>query len=117
MPTHKTWTIGEVLTAGDLNTAFTPLPLYAAAITAQYTAGAIAANGTASVAIALPVSRFTVAPIVTLTTTDSVLTPFVSAVTSGTVTVGLRNNGSVSSGGTVTITGWAFQFTSGTAAG
>ncbi len=117
MPTHKTWTIGEVLTASDLNTAFSPVPLYSAACSAQYTAGAIAANGTASVAIAFPASRFTVAPIVTLSTNDAVLTPFVSAVTAGTVTVGLRNNGSISSAGTVTIHVWATQFTSGTAAG
>lgn len=117
MPTFKTFTIGEVLTASDLNTTFTPLPLYSAAITGQYTAGAIAANGTASVAIAFPTSRFTVAPIVTLSTNDAVLTPFVSAVTAGTVTVGLRNNGSISSAGTVTIYGVALQFTSGTAAG
>ena len=65
MPTFKTWSIGEVLTASDLNTAFSPIPLYASAITAQYTGGAIAAGGTASVAIAFPASRFTPAPIVT----------------------------------------------------
>ena len=39
MPTFKTWSIGEVLTASDLNTAFSPIPLYASAITAQYTGG------------------------------------------------------------------------------
>jgi hypothetical protein len=41
----------------------------------------------------------------------------VSAVTSGTVTVGLKNNGSGSSSGTVVIYGFATQMTSGTAAG
>ena len=117
MPTFKTWSIGEVLTASDLNTAFSPSALYQSAITAQYTGGAIAADGTASVAIAFPASRFTVAPIVTVSTSDARLTAFISSVNAGTVTVGLRNNGSGNSGGTVTIYGIAMQFTSGTAAG
>lgn len=117
MPTHKTWTIGEVLTASDLNTAFSPVPLYSAACSAQYTGGAIAINTSTTLAIAFPTSRFTVAPVVTLSTNDQYLTAYVSAVTAGTVTVGLRNNGNASSAGTVTIHVWATQFTSGTAAG
>lgn len=117
MAAYKTWTIGEVLTASDLNNSLSNLPLRYAAVTAQYTAGAIAINTSTTVAIAFPASRFTVAPIVTVSTSDQYLTAYVSAVTSGTVTVGLRNNGNASSAGTVTIYGLATQMTSGTAAG
>ena len=117
MSATKVWNIGDVLTASDLNSNFSKLPYAVAAITASYTGGAIAANGTASVAIALPSSRFGVAPIVSLSTNDGYLTPFVSAVTSGTVTVGLRNNGNANSAGTVVIYGVCLQMTSGTAAG
>jgi len=117
MSATKVWNIGDVLTASDLNGNFSKLPYAVSAITASYTGGAIASNGSATVAIAFPASRFGVAPIITLSTSDPFLTPYVSAVTSGTVTVGLKNNGSGSSSGTVVIYGFATQMTSGTAAG
>jgi hypothetical protein len=117
MAAYKTWTIGDILTANDLNLSFQDLPLNTAAFTANYSAGAITANGTASISVTLPASRFDVAPIVTLTTTDGLITPFVSSVNAGTVTVGLRNNGNASSGASFTIYGFAVQMTSGTAAG
>lgn len=117
MAGYKIWNIGDVLTAADLNSSFSDLPLRHAAITATYTGGAIAINTSTTVAIAFPTSRFSVAPIVTLSTNDQYLTAYVSAVTSGTVTVGLRNNGNASSAGTVVIYGLATQMTSGTAAG
>lgn len=117
MPGFKTWNIGDVLTASDLNSSFTNLPLRHAAITATYTSGAILTNATALVNIAFPVSRFSVAPIVTVSTNDRYLTAFVSSVNAGTVTVGLSNNGNASSAATVVIYGLATQMTSGTAAG
>ena len=116
MPGTKTWTIGEVLTASDLNGNFTKLPIATAAFTATQS-GALTINTGTTVAVAFPASRFTVAPIVTLTTSSTVLTPYISAVTSGTVTVGVYNNGAASSGATTTIYGFAVQMTSGTAAG
>jgi len=117
MAGFKTWNIGDVLTASDLNNSFTNLPLRHAAITATYTGGAIAVNTSTTINIAFPVSRFTVTPIVTLSCDESLLTPFISSMNSGTVTVGLRNNGNASSNGTVVIYGLATQMTSGTAAG
>ena len=117
MAGYKIWNIGDVLTAADLNSSFSDLPLRHSAITATYTGGAIAINTSTTVAIAFPTSRFSVAPIVTLSTNDQYLTAYVSAVTAGTVTVGLRNNGNTSSAGTVVIYGLVTQMTSGTAAG
>lgn len=117
MSATKTWNIGDVLTASDLNSNFSKLPYSTSAVTATYTGGAIAINTSTTVAIAFPTSRFSVAPIVALSTSDQYLTAYVSAVTAGTVTVGLRNNGNASSAGTVVIYGLASQWTSGTAAG
>lgn len=117
MAATKTWNIGDVLTASDLNSNFSKLPLAVSAVTATYTGGAIAINTGTTVAIAFPTSRFTVAPIVSVSCNDKYLTAYVSAVTSGTVTVGLRNNGNTSSAATVVIYGVATQMTSGTAAG
>ena len=117
MSATKTWNIGDVLTAADLNSNFTKLPYAFASFTSSYTAGAIAANGNATLAIVLPTSRFSVAPICTVSTNSTVITPYISAVGAGTVTVGLFNNGATSSAATVVIYGVAVQATSGTAAG
>ena len=117
MAGYKIWNIVDVLTAADLNSSFSDLPLWHSAITATYTGGAIGINTSTTVAIAFPVSRFSQAPIVALSCNDQYLTAYVSAVTSGTVTVGLRNNGNNPSAGTVVIYGMATQMTSGTAAG
>jgi len=117
MSATKSWSIGDVLTAADLNSNFTKLPLAVSGFTGAYSAGAIAAAGSATLAIAFPASRFTVAPICTLSTSAAVITPVVNAVTSGTVTVALVNNGGVNSAATFTVYGVAVQMTSGTAAG
>lgn len=117
MSATKTWNIGDVLTASDLNSNFTKLPYAVAGFTSTYTGGAIAINTSTTVAITLPVSRFSVAPIVSVSCNDPYLTAYVSAIGSGTATIGLRNNGNASSSGTVIITGVAIQMTSGTAAG
>ena len=117
MAATKTWNIGDVLTASDLNSNFTKLPLAVSGVTATYTGGALLINTSTTVAIAFPASRFTQAPIVSVSCNDQYLTPYISALTSGTVTVGLRNNGNASSSGTVVIYGVALQMTSGTAAG
>jgi hypothetical protein len=118
MAAYKTWTIGDVLTAADLNASFQDLPLNTAAFTANYSASTgIAINTSVTISVTLPASRFDVAPIVNLTTTDGLITPYVSSVTNGTVVVGLRNNGNATSGTAFTIYGFAVQMTSGTAAG
>jgi hypothetical protein len=112
----KTWSIGEVLTASDLNGNFTKLPYASAAFT--YTqAAVISPNSSATVAVAFPASRFNVAPLVTVSSQSNVLTAYISAVTSGTVTVGLCNNGNATSSTNVIVSGIAIQMTSGTAAG
>lgn len=117
MSATKTWNIGDVLTASDLNSNFTKLPYSVMPFTATYTSGAIAANATALIAVPFTASRFSVAPIVSASTDSRYLTAYVSSVTSGTVTIGLSNNGNASSAATVVITGFAMQFSSGTAAG
>lgn len=116
MSATKTWAIGDVLTAADLNSNFTKLPYAVSAFTATQS-GALLVNTGTTVAVVFPAGRFTVAPIVTLTTNSTVLTPYISAVNAGTVTVGVFNNGNASSGATTTIYGVATQMTSGTAAG
>ena len=112
----KTWTIGEVLTASDLNGNFDKLPYASAAFTFTR-AATLAANASATTAVAFPASRFSVAPLVTVSSQSNVLTAYVNAVTSGTVTVGLCNNGAVTSATNVIVSGVALQMTSGTAAG
>jgi hypothetical protein len=53
-----------------------------------------------------------------LSTSGAYITPVVNAVTSGTVTVAMVNNGAVSQGASsITVYGIAVQMTSGTAAG
>ena len=112
----KTWTIGEVLTASDLNGNFTKLPYASSAFTFTQ-AAIIAPNGTALTAVAFPASRFSVAPLVTVSSRDRYLTAYISAITSGTATIGLSNNGNGSSTANVIVSGFAVQMTSGTAAG
>jgi hypothetical protein len=46
-----------------------------------------------------------------------VLTAYIDSVSAGTVTVGLCNNGAVTSGTGIVVTGIALQMTSGTASG
>jgi hypothetical protein len=116
MSATKTWAIGDVLTASDLNSNFTKLPYSTSAFTATQS-GALAVNTGTTVAVVFPASRFSVAPIVTVSTNSTVLTAYVSAVNAGTATIGVYNNGAASSGATTTIYGMAVQMTSGTAAG
>jgi hypothetical protein len=115
MAATKVFTIGEVLTASDLNGNFSNLPYSTSAFSFTY-GTAIAPNSVVTVAVVFPVARFSQAPIVTVSTSDQMLTAYVSAIGSGTATIGLRNNGSGSSG-TAIVTGFAVQMTSGTAAG
>ena len=116
MSATKVFTIGEVLTASDLNSNFANLPFSSAAFT--YTqAATIAVNTAVTFAVAFPASRFSVAPLVTVSSSDQYLTAYVSAITSGTATIGLRNNGSGTSAASAIVSGFAVQMTSGTAAG
>ena len=116
MAATKVFTIGEVLTASDLNGNFSNLPYSTSAFTFTY-GTAIAPNAAVTVAVAFPTSRFSVAPLVTVSSNDQYLTAYVSAITSGTATIGLRNNGNGSSAASAIVTGFAVQMTSGTAAG
>ena len=115
MAATKVFTIGEVLTASDLNGNFSKLPFATSAFTFTY-GTAIAPNVAVTVAVVFPTSRFSQAPIVTVSSNDQYLTAYVSAIGSGTATIGLRNNGAGSSG-TAIVTGFAVQMSSGTAAG
>ncbi len=119
MSATKIWSIGDVLTASDLNSNFTKLPFASSAFTYTQVA-TVAPNVTATataVAVAFPASRFSVAPIVTVSTNSPFLTAFVSAITSGTATINVRNNGDTTSAASAIVTGFAVQMTSGTAAG
>jgi len=155
----KTWSIGDVLTASDMNTYvayqtvaiygssairgtgivagtagqpsyvtdnkrvelydgtnWQPLPAAISAFTATQS-GALAINTGTTVAVVFPSGRFAVAPIVTVNTNSTVLTPYISSVTAGTATIGVFNNGATSSAATTTIYGMAVAMTYGTAAG
>lgn len=159
--TLKTWAIGDVLTAADLNTyvsgqvvgtfgssavratgivtpvngqltyltdkdhiehydgtTWQPLPAAVYAFSATGPATAVAAASSALVSVVLPVSRFTTAPIIVgLTTSGAYFTPVVNAVTTGTATIALVNNGGVSQPATQTVYGLAIMMATGTAAG
>jgi hypothetical protein len=117
MAAYKTWSIGDTLTASDLNASFADLPLNTAAFTAAYSGGAIAPNASTTITITFPTSRFNVAPICTFSTTSPYITPYVSSVSTTSVVVGLINNGIASSAASFTVYGFAVQMTSGTAAG
>jgi hypothetical protein len=116
MSATKSWSIGEVLTANDLNSNFTKLPFATSAFTYTQVA-TLAPNATTTFAVVFPASRFSVAPLVTVSTSSPYLTGYVSAVASGTVTVGLANNGATTSSANSIVSGFAVQMTSGTAAG
>jgi hypothetical protein len=116
MSATKSWSIGEVLTASDLNSNFTKLPFASSAFTYTQVA-TLAPNVSTTFAVVFPASRFSVAPLVTVSTSDQYLTAYVSAITAGTATIGLRNNGSGTSAASAIVTGFAVQMTSGTAAG
>ena len=116
MAATKVFTIGEVLTASDLNGNFSKLPFASAGFTYTQVA-TIAVNAVATTAVVFPAGRFSVAPLVTVSSSDQMLTAYVSAITAGTATIGLRNNGSGTSAASAIVTGFAVQMTSGTAAG
>jgi hypothetical protein len=117
MAATKVFTIGEVLTASDLNSNFDKLPFATSAFTYTQVA-TVAPNASATaVAVVFPASRFSVAPIVTVSTSSPFLTAFVSAITVGTATINVRNNGDGTSAASAIVTGFAVQMTSGTAAG
>ena len=159
--TMKTWAIGDVLSAADLNTyvsgqvvgifgssavratgipsplngqssyltdkdhiehydgtTWQPLPAAVYAFSATGPSTAVAAASSALVSVVLPVSRFTTAPIIVgLTTSGAYFTPVVNAVTTGTATIALVNNGGASQPATQTVYGLAIMMASGTAAG
>jgi hypothetical protein len=112
----KAWQLGEILTAADLNGNFNKLPFAASAFTFTR-AATLAANASATTAVAFPAGRFTQAPLVTVSSQSNVLTAYVSAITSGTATIGLCNNGAVTSATNVIVSGIALQMTSATSAG
>jgi hypothetical protein len=112
----KSWSIGEVLTASDLNGNFTKLP-FASAAFSFVQAAALAPNAEATTAVVFPAGRFSVAPLVTVSADRSVYTAYIASVTTGTATIGVRNNGSFTPATNGVVTGFAVQMTSGTAAG
>ena len=105
----KVWNTGEVLTASDLNGNFDKLPFASAAFSFIYFPS-IAPNDAVTVAVALPVGRFTLSPIVVVSASDQFLTAYISALSTGTATIGLRNNGNSASGG-ASVLGFAVQMT------
>lgn len=159
--TLKTWAIGDVLTAADLNTyvsqqvvgtfgssavrataiatavagqvsyltdkdriehydntQWQPLPSAMAVFSATGPATAVAAGSSALVSVVLPTSRFGTTPIICgLTSTGAMFTPVVNAVTTGTATIALVNQGGVSQAATQTLYGVAIMMATGTAAG
>ena len=95
------------------------LPSVMWVFTASGPSTAIAAGASALVSIALPAGQFTTAPILAgLTTTGAFVTPVVNAVTTGTATIALVNNGASSQPlSSVTIYGVAIMMSTGSAQG
>ena len=117
MSATKSFSIGDVLTAADLNSNFTKLAYSTYQFTYTYTSGAISANSGVTFAVVYPTARFSVTPIVTVSSNSPVLTAYVYTNNSGTVTLGLFNNGASVSGATVVVYGLAAQWASGSASG
>lgn len=116
MSATKTWNIGDVLTASDLNSNFSKLP-YSTYSFGLPVVGAVAANSQVTYAVVYPTGRFSVTPNVTVSTTDPYLTGYVSSVNAGTVTLGWRNNGNATSGAAFVVYCISVQGTSGSAIG
>ena len=116
MSATKTWNIGDVLTASDLNSNFSKLPYSTYQFSYTYS-GTISANSGVTFAVVYPTSRFSVAPIVTVSSNSAALTAYVYLNNAGTVTVGLFNNGASVSGATTLVYGQATQWASGSASG
>ena len=114
--TLKTWAIGDVLTASDLNSNFTKLPYATAAGTGDSTTTALAADATSTINITYPASRFSVAPIVQAWTTSNRYVVSIGTNTAGSAIATIRNV-SAASGSDSTLYWTAVQMTSGTAAG
>jgi hypothetical protein len=116
MAGYKTWTIGDVLTASDLNSNFANLGWSRAAGTGDSTSGALAADATSTVNITYPTSRFSVAPIVSVWTSSNRYICSVGTNTAGSAIVTVRNV-SAATGSDATVYWSAVQMTSTTAAG
>lgn len=117
MSATTTFSIGDVLTAANLNSNFTKLPYSTYQFLYSYTSGPIVPDSTVTFAVVYPVARFSVAPIITVSSNSQMMTSYISAVGAGTVTVGLRNNGNSNSANTVVVYGQATQWASGSASG
>ena len=112
----KVWTSGEVLSAADLNGNFAKLPYAFAAGTATALTGALAADGTTTVNVTFPASRFAVAPLVNCWTSGTRYIATATTIAAGSATITVRNV-SAASGVTETVYYQAVQMTAGTAAG
>jgi hypothetical protein len=110
------FTAGQVLSAASLNGNFDKLPYAFAAGTATALTGALAADGTATVSVTFPASRFAVAPIVTAWTSGTRYIATATTIAAGSATISLRNV-SAATGSTETVYYQAVQMTAGTAAG
>lgn len=116
MATTKTWTIGDVLTASDLNSNFANLGWSRAAGTGNTTTGALIVDATATVNITYPTGRFSVAPIISAWTSSNRYICSVGTNTAGSAIVTVRNV-SLATGSDATVYWSAVQMTSTTAAG
>jgi hypothetical protein len=112
----KVWTTGEVLTASTLNGNFAKLPYSFFAYTARL-GGPLGAGASYEFAVAFPSGRFQVAPIYTIGTSQAIITGYVASITSGTVTLGVKNTSPSVSATNFDICLTAVQMTAGTAAG
>ena len=117
MSATKSFSIGDVLTAADLNSNWSKLPYATYQFTYSYTSGPIIPDSTVTFAVVYPTARFSVTPIVTVSTSSQMMTGFISSIGAGTVTVGLRNNGNANSSNTVVVYGLAAQWSNGSASG
>ena len=116
MSATKIWSIGDILTASDLNSNFTKLAYAQAAGEGATTTGALAADATTTVNIVYPSSRFSVAPVVQAWTSSNRYVVSIGTNTAGSAIATVRNV-SAATGSDATLYWTAVQMTSSAANG
>lgn len=116
MTATTVFTAGQVLSAAALNGNFDKLPYSMAAGTATALTASLAADGTGTVNVTFPSSRFTVAPLVNCWTSGTRYIATATTIAAGSATITVRNV-SAALGSTETVYYQAVQMGTALAAG
>jgi hypothetical protein len=116
MTATTVFTAGQVLSASALNGNFDKLPYAFAAGTASTLTTALAADGTGTVTVTFPASRFSQPPIVNCWTSGTRYIATATTIAAGSATITVRNV-SAATGSTETVYYQAVQMGTASAAG